>query len=433
MIFDVKNKRVTVMGLGHFGGGVGVTRWLCQQGAIVTVTDMAPAEKLADSLSQISDLNVKLVLGRHEEEDFRDADMVVTSPAVKPGNAFLQAALSRGIPVTTEIALFAHRCKARVLGVTGTKGKSTTSSLLFYILQSQFPKTLLGGNIGGSLLEKLPTLGESDLVVLELSSFMLYWLGKDKWSPHVGVLTMLGADHLDWHGSMEAYHAAKFEMFAHQESSDFAVANHVDLPVRCGARRVEFAPDGDDLVLQLPGEHNRANARAAIAAAACVGVSRNAAVKAVAQFKGLPHRLELVATIDGVDYINDSIATNPAAVGVALRAFAGRRVIAIVGGRTKGLDDSAILQALATHASHVMCIGEVGDRIAQTLAELGAQATDCRTLEHAVKHARAMAKQGDVVLLSPGYTSYDQFANFEERGMAFARLVAGPATEKCFY
>jgi len=425
---SLKNLRVTVMGLGHFGGGVGVTRWLCSNGVRVVVTDQAPAEKLQDSLELIRNLPVELRLGGHLESDFTGCDLVVTSPAVKPDNPFLLAARNAGVPVTTEIALFVRRCPARVLGVTGTKGKSTTSSLLYQILHDQFPTTRLGGNIGGSLLDQLPDIRPEDLVVLELSSFMLYWLGFDQWSPHVGVLTMLGADHLDWHGRLADYHAAKGNLFLHQKPDDVAVVNFADdvcvrLAELSKARRVDFAADAPDIRLQLFGDHNRANARAAIAAAMAVGADRVKACESIARFQGLPHRLQLVNHDNGVRWVNDSIATNPAAVTVALRAFAGDRLFVIVGGRTKGIDDSAVIELLAKHASRVLTIGEVGASVAQRINAINPIAQDCQTLATAVEIARELAQEGDVVLLSPGYTSYDQFANFEERGNTFAQLA----------
>ncbi len=417
-----KDKRVTVAGLGQFGGGVGVTRWLVGQAARVLVTDVLPKEKLKDSLAEISGLPVEFRLGEHLESDFTSADIVVTSPAVKPSNPFLLAADRSGVPITTEIAIFASRCPARVLGVTGTKGKSTTSSLLYRILHDANPRTLLGGNIGGSLLGKLDTIDQNDLVVLELSSFMLYWLGKDSWSPHLAVLTMLGEDHLDWHGTIKDYHAAKMNIFANQTADDFAV-----VPAKTAssgnARRVDFAPEGKDIALRLPGPHNRNNARAAIAAAECVGIDRASTVRSIADFAGLPHRLEVVHEHASVQWINDSIATNPAALMVALSSFEAGRIIAIVGGRTKGLDDSAAWVELASRARVVLTIGEVADHAAESVRDAGGIAEVCDTLDVAVRQAHHLARPGDVVLLSPGYTSYDQFDNFQQRGHAFTTLA----------
>src|SRR5687768_15081697 len=225
---DVRNKRVTVAGLGRFGGGIAVTRWLVEQGAAsVLVTDKDPADKLAESVRKLEGLPVEFRLGEHREADFAGADLVVTSPALPPTNKYLQAAKDAGVPVTTEIRLFVERCPATILGVTGTKGKSTTSTLLHRMLSARY-KAWLGGNLGGSLLADLPRMEKSDLIVLELSSYMLWWLGGMRWSPHVGVVTLVTSDHLEWHGDVQAYVDAKRNLLRYQRPSDSAILNEED-------------------------------------------------------------------------------------------------------------------------------------------------------------------------------------------------------------
>src|SRR5689334_10964258 len=206
---DLRDKRVTVAGLGHFGGGIEVSRWLVAQGAKVLVTDRDPPEKLKDSVEKLKGLPIEFRLGGHLEDDFTKCDLVVTSPALSPSNKYLAAARDAGVPVTTEIRLFIERCPgSRIAGVTGTKGKSTTATLLGMMLKTRH-KTWVGGNIGGSLLEKAPEMSRDDLVVLELSSYMLEHLRPMRWSPHVAVVTMLTSDHVEWHGGVENYIDAK--------------------------------------------------------------------------------------------------------------------------------------------------------------------------------------------------------------------------------
>jgi UDP-N-acetylmuramoylalanine--D-glutamate ligase len=427
---------VTVAGLGRFGGGIAVARWLVGQGAHVLVTDQAPAEKLADSVKQLEGLPIDFRLGEHRDQDFSRADLVVASPAIPLTNPFLKSARAAGVPVTTEIRLFVERCPASIVGVTGTKGKSTTTAMLGEILKRRFT-TWVGGNIGHSLLADLDKIDKSHLVVLELSSFMLEHLGATKWSPHVAVVTMVAADHLDWHGSREAYVGAKKNLVRFQSADDFAVLNEEEpgswgLRTETRARVVPFGTrDRRPLELVLPGKHNQSNAQAAFAAAYVLGVGRDDAEEALRSFPGLPHRLQLVHEHNGIRYFNDSIATIPEAAVAALDSFPSKRVIQIVGGYDKGLPLVAMCNALVELAKAVLCIGATGGTICEMMsasADTRAAAVyRCGDLATAMTMARKIAVPGDVVLLSPGCASYDQFLNFEKRGEAFTQLACEPA------
>ena len=422
---DVRHRRVTVLGLGHFGGGVAVTRWLAEQGATVTVTDDAPAEQLADAVAQLDGLPITFGLG--PDHPPVDADLVVASPAVPPTHPGLVAAAAAGVPVTTEICLFAERCPAPVFGVTGTKGKSTTTTLLGRMLAPLGP-TWVGGNIGRSLLADLPAIGPDDRVVLELSSFMLHHLGRTGWSPHVAVVTMVTRDHLDWHGSADAYVDAKRNVVRHQRPGDVAVLNRLDPSAdwtTAGWTRFFNTTRDRPFALSLPGGHNQLNAQAAFAAAAAAGVTWEAAQAAVADFAGLPHRLEVVADVAGVRWVNDSIATIPEAAVAALRSFPAGHVVQIVGGSgKKGLSTEALCAALAADARAVLTVGDTGVALAADVnGRSPGRARSCGDLDAAVAAARDLARPGDVVLLSPGHPSYDQFVNFQRRGEAFTRLA----------
>ncbi len=434
-MLEVRGKRVTVAGLGRFGGGIAVARWLVSQGAHVLVTDKASADKLTDSVQQLEDLPVEFRLGEHREEDFTKADLVVASPAIPPDNPYLQAARRASVPVTTEIRLFIERCPATVLGVTGTKGKSTTTAMLGRILSERF-RAWVGGNIGVSLLADLEKIDKTHLIVLELSSYMLEYLGEMGWSPHVALVTMIAADHLDWHGSMPAYLEAKKNLLRFQRPDDYAVVNEqspqaLELTRHTQGRVVRFGLDGRrPFQLILPGQHNQLNAQGAFAAAALLGVSWEQAQDALRDFRGLPHRLQLVHERHGVRYYNDSIATVPEAALAALDSFPSKRVIQIVGGYDNNMPLTAMCGALIERAKAILCIGQTGKKIATTLAETPSQSAatvyDCGDLSTAVGIARKIAAAGDVVLLSPGSKSYDQFINFEARGEAFTKLVTAP-------
>lgn len=441
---NLAGKRVVVMGLGRFGGGIGVTRWLVEQQAEVVVTDLAPAEALAESLAQIADLPLTLRLGGHDPADLEACDLLVVSSAVpKQGSEFVGRALALGIPITSEINLFVERCPARrVVGVTGSAGKSTTTAMIGAVLQAAsdagcLDRVWVGGNIGRSLLSDLANMTAADVVVLELSSFQLEDLGAAKWSPSLAVITNIRPNHLDRHGTLEAYTDAKLNIvrfqspdgrvFVHQEEEDVARAARA---AGAGQRlcRYAFEP-GFRVFLRVPGRHNEANASAAIAVARALGVPDELIGQGLKTFTGLPHRLELVGEHDGVRYFNDSKSTTPESACIALEAFT-QPVVMLIGGRDKGMSFDSLLARLARQAKGVVCYGETGQRLFNELTRLSeglsgrAQVELASGLEEAVTRARRIATPGDVVVLSPACTSYDQFRNYEQRGQTFRELVS---------
>ena len=426
---ELRGKRVTVAGLGHFGGNIAASRWLVDQGATVTVTDMAPPEKLAESVKQLDGVPITWRLGEHREDDFTKSDLVVASPAIPLTNDYLQAAKKAGVPVTTEIRLLVERCPATIVGVTGTKGKSTTTSLLGAMLKTRH-NTYVGGNIGGSLLFDLPKMKPTDVVLLELSSYMLEHLGALQWSPHVALVTMITADHLEWHGGFANYVRAKANILAYQKPTDYAVMPEDNRPALTMAdmtqgRVVLYGIKGRRrFELPLLGEHNQLNAQGAFAAAQAMGVTWEEAQNAIRNFHGLHHRLELVHEQDGIRYVNDSIATIPESAIAALDCFPQGHVIQIVGGADKKLDMTPMTKALAERAKAVISIGKLGPELARQTREAGGKSVhESGDLASAVTRAKEIATSGDVVLLSTGCASYDQFTNFEQRGDLFAKLA----------
>jgi UDP-N-acetylmuramoylalanine--D-glutamate ligase len=437
--------RVTVMGLGHFGGGVGVARWLAGQGAQVLVTDMQPAEKLAEGISKLGDLltdgRVTLRLGAHHADDFTACDMVVASPAVaKPWeNRFLLAASAAGVRVTTEIALLIERLpdRARTVAITGSAGKSTTTAMMHHALLAARGDVVVGGNLGGSLLSELDAIHSSTLVVLELSSAQLWWLSRVKpFSPRVGVLTSFAPNHLDWHGELGHYHESKAEMFRHMHAGDVAILDagldgSWEQRVPQGARVVRSRGEDFGETPAIPGRHNRANAALAWHACQAIAPECDAGLlaSAIAGFPGLAHRLEAAGAVDGVRCFNDSKSTTPEATLKAISAVcelpgvSARRVHLIAGGYDKGSDLTPIAR-LAGELAGMYTIGATGDTLAaSSRGGTGSSTFACGTLDVAVDRAFARATAGDVLLLSPGCASWDQFANYEERGERFKALV----------
>lgn len=474
-MIPLADQRVVVMGLGRFGGGTGVTRFLCEQGAKVLVTDQAPADKLAEPLATIDDLVksgcVSLRLGEHRESDFAEADVVVANPAVpKPWeNRFLRTAIQAGKPVTTEIRLAIERlpCRDRIVAVTGSAGKSTTSAMISHCLGRVGGKTHLGGNIGGSLLGSVGAIGRDDFVVLELSSAQLHWLaadagyaGAEGFSPRVAVLTNLTPNHLDWHGDFSHYSRSKSVIVQRQHGPAFddfvTAATGTQLEGWPLPKAMVFVlhpdnPAGDPyrieqhLRLRIPGSHNRLNARIAITAAvrmmarhAKAGfmsqVTARQCAEALADFPGLPHRLAFVGEHGGVRYYNDSKCTTPEAALLAVKAFAEDpkcgtgRVHLLAGGYDKG-SDLSVIGRLAGDLAGLYTFGKTGPAIAAAAPGTArSRVHECGTLDAAVALAATRANRGDVVLLSPACASWDQFINFEERGERFTKIVQSRAS-----
>jgi UDP-N-acetylmuramoylalanine--D-glutamate ligase len=446
------------MGLGRFGGGLGVTRWLVRQGASVLLTDLDPVERLAEPLAELAPLissgAVELRLGGHLLGDFMNAEVVVANAAVaKPWeNEFLLAAGEAGATITTEIGLLLRHwpCpRSSVVGVTGSVGKSTTTAMIADALGAGLRssrRVLLGGNIGGSLLGELDQWPTDAIVVLELSSAMLYWIkrefaGEGGWSPGVAVVTNIAANHLDWHGAYEHYVSSKQNILRHQRAGDTAVLGQNVLEwASLAAGRVVMPSEGELAAagvehMLLPGEHNRINAAMALAACRAIapGLDPASAARAISKFGGLAHRLQLVSelAIGGgvVRCYNDSKATTPESTLRAVDAVASApgasvgQVHLIAGGYDKKVDLSAI-SGLAGKVAGIYAIGATGPAIVAGCAPASSRgAMDCGTLSAAMQAVRERLKPGDILLLSPGCASWDQYVNFEARGDEFAKIV----------
>ena len=421
-------QHVYVMGLGRFGGGVGVTRYLVEQGATVLVGDMRDANGLEDSIKQLQDLlddgSVRISLGNHQASDLDGMGSMVVNPAVpKPWeNQFISLARSRGIAVTTEIEI-AYRLldPSKVIAVTGSAGKSTTCAMIHHALQSMGHGSVLGGNIGGSLLTDLEVIKNGVAVVLELSSAMLYWLGEsgvlDESPLMVGCVSNCVANHLDWHGS--AGHYTQSKQILARIAKNLILGEGVS-EWGAGNRSVV----SEDHWLQgcsVPGRHNGLNAAmAARAVQAMTGDELETIEDAVRSFEGLPHRLQLVHNCDGVRFYNDSKCTVPDGTALAVEALTPRsKIHLIAGGYDKGSDLSLISQ-MSTQLAGLYAIGTTGAGI---VGAANGDAFECGDLDRAMGLIQGRLSDGDVVLLSPGCASWDQFANYEERGDRFTELA----------
>jgi len=426
-----KNKKVVVMGLGLHGGGVGVAKFFCSQKADVLVTDLKTKKELKESINKLKGLPIKYVLGKHRKEDFIKADLIIKNPDVPSDSLFLKIAKENNVPIETDISLFFDLSKAFIIGITGTKGKSTTATLIHQFLKSRYPNTVLAGNIGVSPLELLSKLKKDTKVILELSSFELEDLKK---SPQIAVFTNILKDHLNRYKSMADYIKAKKPIFEHQGKKDVLVLNYDDPIVRefsAHSKTYFFSKEKikkkyDVKTFKLYGEHNLSNISAAVLVAELLKVPKENIDRIVRSFKGVPFRQEFIKEIDSVKYINDTTATMPKAVIEALKAtsikFPGSSIILIAGGQDKGLDYKEMGREIKKKVSNLVLLPGTGsDKLKKELK--GIKISPASSMKQAVKKASAFAKKGDIVLLSPGAASFNLFNNEFDRGEQFNKAL----------
>ena len=443
---DLRGKRVLAVGLARTG--VATALFCAARGARVTATDTRNESEIGDAIGKLRDAGVSLELGGHKERTFLEQDLIIPSPGVPADEKHLQAARGKGIAVWSEIELAYRFLKGRLVGITGSNGKTTTTSLVEHILRKAGMQTILAGNIGTPLIGTVEAMKDETWTVVELSSFQLELI--ETFRPNIGVFLNLTPDHLDRHRTLAAYGAAKARVFERQTGEDAAILNADDTAttpyspavprvywfsrkqrVAQGAyvrdEEIVFRQDGKEEVLlklediPLAGAHNVENVLAAAVASRLAGASAAAIAKGVSSFAGVEHRLEFVAEISGVRYYNDSKATNVDATLKALDSFSGR-ILVILGGKDKGSDYSALQKPLREKAILALLIGAAAEKIEKQIS--GSVALErAETLERAVETASHAAQRGDVVLLAPACASFDQFQNYEHRGRVFKDLV----------
>jgi UDP-N-acetylmuramoylalanine--D-glutamate ligase len=443
---ELRGKRVLVVGLARTG--VATSLFCAARGAAVTATDSRTENEIGAEIPKLREAAVTLELGGHQEKTFLAQELIIPSPGVPADAPLLQSARAKGITIWSEIEMAYRFLKGRLIGITGSNGKTTTTSLVDHILKSASYSTILAGNIGTPLIARVDASRDDTITVLELSSFQLELI--ETFRPNIGVFLNLTADHLDRHHTMGAYGAAKARLFENQTEEDSAVLNADDSAttpyapsrpqvywfsrkqrVAQGAYlrggEIIFRRNGrEEAVLKrdaiaLPGAHNLDNVLAAVAVACIAGADAGAIAKGVRSFAGVEHRLEFVAEIGGVRYYNDSKATNVDATLKALDAFPGR-ILVILGGKDKGSDYTELQKPLREKAILALLVGATAEKIERQI--VGKVAIEhAGTIERAVEIASHAAQPGDIVLLAPACASFDQFQNFEHRGRVFKELV----------
>jgi len=429
-----KNKKVLIMGLGLHGGGVAVAKFFYKQGADVLVTDLKTEAQLKDSIEKLKGLEVKYTLGGHKEADFIWADLIMKNPDVASTSPYLEIARKNNIAIETDVSLFFSLSKAFVIGVTGTKGKSTTASLIYHLLKPKYKRIFLAGNIGISPLELLPKIKNTDTVVLELSSFELEDL---KQSPNMAVITNIMPDHLNRYASMTEYVEAKKTIFKYQKKKDFLILNEDDSIVRQFAKEANGkvyyfswnkSPEKIDLSkFKLLGRNNTANLSAAIEVAKILKVSAKTIEKEIESFKGVSSRQEFIEEIGGVKYFNDTTATIPEAVISAIDSlsekFENAKIFLICGGVYKGVEYKKMAEKIREKNIEVILLpGNASDKIKESLLNYD-KINEVSNMPEAVEKASKLAKAGDLVILSPAASSFNMFKNEFDRGEQFVKAV----------
>lgn len=457
----VEGKKVLVVGIAR--SGVAAARLLASRGALVIANDARPEAELRDAARELRELGVMLSLGGHPDSLFENADLIVLSPGVPADLAPLEAARRAGIEIISEPELAGRFLRGRMIGVTGSNGKTTVTTLIGELMRAAGAEVIVGGNIGMPLTGLVEKSSERTWTVAELSSFQLEMI--DSLRVHVAVVTNITPDHLDRHGSFENYVRAKHRIFSNQTTEDWAILNGqdqgvADMVATLGvmSRKIYFSsrgratPGGETAdiwaeggrvlttmmtdsremteaikldEIPLPGMHNVENVMTALAATFCaMGTGTNdlpVLVECIRRFKGVEHRIEYVAEIDGIKFYNDSKATNVDSTVKALESFE-RNIIVILGGKDKGSDYSTLAPLIRKRAKHVILIGAATEKIAEQLEGAGPM-TRARSMQDAVLSAMEVATAGDTVLLAPACASFDMFDNYEHRGRVFKEAV----------
>jgi UDP-N-acetylmuramoylalanine--D-glutamate ligase len=439
---EFRGKKVTVVGLAR--SGIAAARALHSLGAIVTVTDKKPLEQLSEQVKALGSTSITVEAGGHPDRDFLNADIVVLSPGV-PKIPQILSARQQGVKVISELELAWLLSQSRYVGITGTNGKSTVTTLVGLMLERARKKVLVAGNIGNALTEDISLLQKQDWIVAELSSFQLEDI--DTFRPRVAAILNVTQDHLDRYRTIDEYGEAKARVFMNQRKGDFLILNFDDPIVKSYARRtsatvmpfsrlLRFNPGASVLNgsltvngrticrvddIRIRGVHNLENALAAAAISLCAGADPDSIAAVLREFPGLEHRLEFIREKDGVLYINDSKGTNVGAVVKSVEGFS-QPVILIAGGLDKGSDFSPLHDLFKKQVKLLILIGKAADKMAKALGT-ATETVFARTLQDAVKIAALRAARGDVVLLSPACASFDMFKDFEDRGRQFKEAV----------
>ena len=451
-----ENKKVLVFGLGFNDGGLGMVEYFLKHGALVTITDGKTEEQLSEPLKKLDKYKDKLILhlGGQIKDDFLQNDIVIRNPAIKPNNEYIKIAKDAGKQVEMEMSFFHKNTSCPIIGITGTRGKSTTTTLIYEFLKRKYEeKIFLGGNIGKSAVRELDNLTLENIAVLELSSFHLDEMGNGKVSPHVAVMTNIYTDHQDWHGSMDEYINAKKNIYRYQESDDYLVLN-IDNDIT-----KEFVNDSkskvityslldpsstyymndemeifennkkifkiDELILQ--GKHNRYNILCAVATAKIYDIGNEMILEVLKEFKGVHGRQELVRELNGIKFYNDTTATSVEAINAMFETFGEKnrgKIVMIAGGVDKGLDYTKVVEDMKKYLKGLVLLdGTASEKIYEYMKEFLELYKYYDDFNKAIQKAYDIAESGDMVILCPGASSFNMFLNEFDRGDKYVKYV----------
>ena len=453
-----KGKKILVVGFGK--SGVAVSQFMCAQGAKVAVTDIKPKSELSESIKQCQDLMIDYDLGKHTPKYFEESELIVVSPGVPLGITPLQEARIKNIPIVSEVEIAAAGLKEPLIGVTGTNGKTTTTTLIGEFFKEDKKNCYVGGNIGTPLIHRLKNKETYHAVVAELSSFQLELT--DQLVPAVAVFTNIDQDHMDRYPDMDTYVQTKKKLLRACDKNSYIILNYDDPylsafsaeapgrifwflkknPMDIGGEFAErffgayYVPGSFEVIakisgteerydlkkLRLFGDHNKENVMAAIIAARLMGVNPQSIQSVIDRFEGVPHRLEFVRKKDGVYFINDSKATNVMSVERSLVSFKKNPIILIAGGKDKDMDFNPLARLVKERCKNLILVGEAKEKINRAIGDF-CETFLVGTFDEAILLAFQKSRAGDIVLLSPGCASYDMFRNFEERGEYFKKIV----------
>jgi len=460
---DLKNKRITIMGLGLNQGGLGVTRFLVKAGAKILVTDLKTEEELGPSLKKLKGFDIKYILGRHREEDFINTDMVIQNPAVPHNSKYLKIAQSQGIPIETDLGLFFQFCPSKnIIAVAGTKGKSTVSQLIYHIFKEAQKDTILAGNIGISVLNILEKINPQTWVILEISTWQMEGIKKRKFRPQTAVLTNILPDHLDRYPNYKEYSRSEKLIFKYQSSNDNLVVNYdneetikikkeTGLPIYWFSAKEKIEPgsylENDELIFQsgeykiafakisdltLPGPHNLENILAASTVGFIHKIPTEIILKALKNFPGVPYRLEFIGEFRGIKFYNDTCATTPEATLAAVESFPEQPIILLLGGKDKKLNYENFGKAIGKNkkVKKIILLQHPDYNASLKMLSGLKKYLDSEkiiltsNLKVGVKAALQQARANDIILLSPAATSFGMFKNEFDRGDQFNKIVA---------
>jgi len=459
---DLKNKRITIMGLGLNQGGLGVARFLAKAGAKILVTDLKTKKELGPSLKKLKNFDIKYILGRHRDEDFINTDMVIQNPAVPHNSKYLKIAQSQGVPIESDLDLFFQLCPSKnIIAVAGTKGKSTVSQLIYHIFKEAKKDTILAGNIGISVLDILEEINPQTWIILEISTWQMEGIKSNKFIPRTGVLTNILPDHLDRYSNYKEYARSEKLIFKHQSPNDNLVINYdneetikikkeTGLPIYWFSAKEKIEPgcylEIDELVFQsreykipfakisdlpLPGSHNLENILAACTVGFIHNIPGKIILKALENFPGIPYRLEFIGKFKGIVFYNDTCATTPEATLAALESFPEQPVILLLGGKDKKLNYGNFAKVIGQNKKIkkiILLQHPVYDASLKILSSLkkhlaSEKIIQTSNLKAGIEIALQHAKANDLILLSPAAASFGMFKNEFDRGDQFNKIV----------